>query len=92
MWISTVYLRVQKSDLVIVAGRPIHGQDLLRHEPGRARGAGQPIPVLVFSMEMPAEQLMMRMLSSLGRIDQTLVRTGRLDQGGWEKLSKPWAS
>ena len=44
-------------------------------------------PSLVFSMEMPAEQLMMRMLSSVGRIDQTRVRTGKLDQEDWPKLS-----
>jgi replicative DNA helicase len=48
----------------------------------------QDAPVLVFSMEMPAEQLTMRLLSSLGRIDQTQVRTGKLDQTGWEKLGK----
>jgi replicative DNA helicase len=43
--------------------------------------------VLVFSMEMPAESLIMRMLSSIGKIDQTRVRSGKLDQGDWDKLS-----
>jgi replicative DNA helicase len=44
-------------------------------------------PVLVFSMEMPAEQLIMRMLSSIGRINQSKVRNGKLDQEDWPKLS-----
>lgn len=44
-------------------------------------------PVLVFSMEMPAEQLVMRMLSSIGRINQTRVRNGKLEQEDWPRLS-----
>jgi replicative DNA helicase len=43
-------------------------------------------PVIVFSLEMPAESLMMRMLSSLGRIDQTRMRSGQLVQEDWDKL------
>ena len=78
---------LQKSDLVIVAGRPSMGKTSFAMNLVEHAVLGQSDPVLVFSMEMPAEQLMMRMLSSLGRIDQTLVRTGRLDPGGWEKLS-----
>jgi replicative DNA helicase len=78
---------LQKSDLVIVAGRPSMGKTSFAMNLVEHAVLGQPDPVLVFSMEMPAEQLMMRMLSSLGRIDQTLVRTGRLDPSGWEKLS-----
>jgi len=42
---------------------------------------------LVFSMEMPADQLIMRMLSSIGRIDQTRIRNGRLENEDWPKLS-----
>jgi replicative DNA helicase len=44
-------------------------------------------PIMVFSMEMPAEQLVIRMLSSLGRIDQSRVRTGKLEQDDWPKLA-----
>ncbi|PAU76247.1 replicative DNA helicase [Halomonas salipaludis] len=44
-------------------------------------------PVVVFSMEMPAESLMLRMLSSLGRIDQTRVRTGQLEDEDWPRLT-----
>jgi replicative DNA helicase len=44
-------------------------------------------PVLIFSLEMPSEQIMMRMLASLGRINQTKVRTGQLDDDDWARLS-----
>jgi replicative DNA helicase len=44
-------------------------------------------PILVFSMEMPAEQLVIRILSSVGKIDQTRIRNGKLEQEDWPKLS-----
>ena len=44
-------------------------------------------PILVFSMEMPADSLIIRMLSSIGRIDQTRLRNGKLEQEDWPKLS-----
>lgn len=44
-------------------------------------------PVLIFSLEMPAEQLMMRMLASLSRVDQTKIRTGQLDDEDWARIS-----
>jgi replicative DNA helicase len=43
--------------------------------------------VAVFSMEMPGEQLAMRMMSSLGRIDQHKIRTGKLDDDDWPRLT-----
>lgn len=79
---------LQKSDLIIVAGRPSMGKTSFAMNLAENAALAQGAPVLVFSMEMPAEQLTMRMLSSLGRIDQTQVRTGQLDQQGWEKLGK----
>ena len=79
---------LQKSDLVIVAGRPSMGKTSFAMNLVENAVLAQQAPVVVFSMEMPAEQLMMRLLSSVGRIDQTLVRTGKLDQSGWEKLGQ----
>lgn len=77
----------QKSDLVIVAGRPSMGKtafamNLVEH----AVILGNK-PVLVFSLEMPAESLVFRMLSSLGKIDQTRLRTGQLEDADWPKLT-----
>ena len=44
-------------------------------------------PVLIFSLEMPSEQIMMRMLASLARVDQTKIRTGQLDDEDWARVS-----
>lgn len=78
----------QKGDMVIIAARPSMGKTALAMnavENALLYGDGK--PVLVFSMEMPAESLIMRMLSSIGKIDQTRVRSGKLEQGEWDKLS-----
>ena len=48
-------------------------------------------PVLVFSLEMPSEQIMMRMLASLSRVDQTKIRTAQLDDSDWERISRTMA-
>jgi replicative DNA helicase len=78
---------LQPSDLIIVAGRPSMGKttfamNLVENAVLRSDKA-----VLVYSLEMPADSLVMRMLSSLGRIDQTKVRTGRLDDDDWPRLT-----
>jgi len=78
---------LQRSDLVIVAGRPSMGKTSFAMNLVESAVMGQDRPVLVFSMEMPAEQLIMRMLSSIGRIDQSKVRNGKLEQEDWPKLS-----
>ena len=43
--------------------------------------------MLIFSLEMPGEQIMMRMLASLSRVDQTRIRTGQLDDEDWARIS-----
>lgn len=81
---------LQKADLVIVAARPSMGKTAFAMnlvENVLLGGA----PVLVFSMEMPAGSLVMRMLSSLGRIDQTRVRSGKLEEEDWPRLTSTMA-
>jgi len=78
---------LQPSDLIIVAGRPSMGKtafamNLVEHAVMEGEGA-----VLVFSLEMPAEQLVMRILSSLGRIDQTRLRTGEMHEDDWPRFT-----
>lgn len=78
---------LQPADLIIVAGRPSMGKttfamNLVENAVLRSDKA-----VLVYSLEMPGESLVMRMLSSLGRIDQTKVRSGRLDDDDWPRLT-----
>jgi replicative DNA helicase len=48
-------------------------------------------PVLIFSLEMPSEQIMMRSLASLSRVDQTRIRTGQLDDETGRVSPAPWA-
>ncbi|MAT94528.1 MAG: replicative DNA helicase [Halioglobus sp.] len=78
---------LQPSDLVIVAGRPSMGKTSFAMNLVEHAVLNQDKPILVFSMEMPADQLIVRMLSSVGRIDQTRIRNGKLEQEDWPKLS-----
>ncbi len=78
---------LQQSDLVIVAGRPSMGKTTFAMNIAEYIGMKSAKPVLIFSMEMPAEQLAMRMLASLGRIEMQRIRSGQLDDGDWPRLS-----
>tara|TARA_R110002110_G_scaffold415860_1_gene658714 strand:- start:32868 stop:34274 length:1407 start_codon:yes stop_codon:yes gene_type:complete len=78
---------LQPSDLVIVAGRPSMGKTSFAMNLVENAVLAQEKPILVFSMEMPADSLVIRMLSSIGRIDQTRIRNGKLEQEDWPKLS-----
>ena len=78
---------LQDSDLVIVAGRPSMGKTAFAMNLVEHAVLNQKKPILVFSMEMPADSLIIRMLSSIGRIDQTRLRNGKLEQEDWPKLS-----
>lgn len=78
---------LQPSDLVIVAGRPSMGKTSFAMNLIENAALVSDRPLMVFSMEMPAEQLVIRMLSSLGRIDQSRVRNGKLEQDDWPKLA-----
>ena len=78
---------LQPSDLVIVAARPSMGKTTFAMNLAEHAAMTQDKPVLIYSLEMPSEQIMMRMLASLGRINQTKVRTGQLDDEDWARLS-----
>lgn len=78
---------LQPSDLVIIAGRPSMGKttfamNIAEHVAIKSRS-----PVLIFSMEMPGEAIVMRLLSSLCRIDQLRIRTGKLADEDWPRIS-----
>jgi replicative DNA helicase len=73
----------QKSDLIIVAARPSMGKTSLMMNFVENAIMTDDRPVLVFSLEMPAESLIFRMLSSIGKIDQTRIRTGKLFDEDW---------
>ncbi|WP_036252760.1 replicative DNA helicase [Methylobacter sp. BBA5.1] len=78
---------LQPSDLIIVAGRPSMGKTTIAMNMAENIAIKNDKPVAVFSMEMPGDALAMRMMSSLGRIDQHKVRTGKLDDDEWPRLT-----
>lgn len=78
---------LQSSDLVIVAGRPSMGKTTLVMNMAEHAAIQEKTNVLVFSMEMPSDSLAMRMMSSLGRIDQNRIRTGKLEDDDWPRVT-----
>lgn len=78
---------LQASDLVIVAGRPSMGKTALAMNIAEHVAIKSRAPVLIFSMEMPGEAIVMRLLSSLCRIDQLRIRTGKLADEDWPRIS-----
>jgi len=78
---------LQEGDLVVVAGRPSMGKTAFALNIGEHVAVENRLPVAVFSMEMAGTQLATRMLGSIGRLDQHKLRTGRLSDEDWTKLT-----
>ncbi len=78
---------MQEGDLIVVAGRPSMGKTALALNIGEHVALHAKLPVAVFSMEMGASQLALRMIGSVGKLDQHKLRTGRLGPDDWEKLA-----
>ncbi len=78
---------LQPGDLVIVAGRPSMGKTTLAVNMAENAAIGSKVPTAIFSMEMPAQQLAFRMISSLGRVDQTHLRTGNFPDEDWSRIN-----
>jgi replicative DNA helicase len=78
---------LQKSDLIVVAGRPSMGKSALAASIAEYAGVVEKIPVAFFSLEMSKEQLVQRMLCSHARVNAHKVRTGFLSQSDWPRLT-----
>ncbi len=78
---------LQPADLVIVAGRPSMGKTVLGVNFAEQACLKGDKPVLIFSLEMPGDSIAMRMISSLGRIDQHKVRSGKLSDEDWPRMT-----
>lgn len=78
---------LQPGDLIIVAGRPSMGKTSFAMNIAENIAIEGKKNVAVFSMEMPGDSLAMRMMSSIGRIDQHKVRTGQLAEDEWPRLT-----
>jgi len=78
---------LQQSDLIIVAGRPSMGKTSFAMNIAENVAVLSGLPIAVFSMEMPGEALTMRMISSLGRVNQQAVRSGNLEDDDWPRIT-----
>ncbi len=78
---------LQKADLVIVAGRPSMGKTSFAMNVAENAAVDLNLPVAIFSMEMPGKQLAIRLLSSLGRVNSQRMRTGKLGEDDWPRIS-----
>ncbi|MCX7058213.1 MAG: AAA family ATPase, partial [Proteobacteria bacterium] len=78
---------LQAGDLVIIAGRPSMGKTTLAVNIAENAAIDRKVPTAIFSMEMSAEQLSLRMISSLGRVSQSHLRTGALSPEDWPRIT-----
>ncbi len=78
---------LQGGDLVIVAGRPSMGKTTLAVNIAENAAIGTKVPTAIYSMEMPAQQLAFRMISSLGRVNMTHLRTGQFPDEDWSRIN-----
>ena len=78
---------LQSGDLAIIAGRPSMGKTTLAVNIAENAAIGAKVPTAIFSMEMPKEQLAFRMISSLGRVDQSHLRTGKFPDEDWSRIN-----
>jgi replicative DNA helicase len=79
---------LQAGDLIVLAARPSMGKTSLAINIAEHVALHEGLPVAVFSMEMGASQLAVRIVGSIGRIDQTHLRTGKLSDDEWPRLTE----
>lgn len=78
---------LQKGDLVVLAGRPSMGKTALAMNIAESIAVNEKKKVVVFSLEMPGDSLVMRLLASLGRVNQGKLRVGDIEEEEWAKLT-----
>lgn len=78
---------LQAGELIVIAGRPSMGKSTLAVNIAENAAIGAKVPTAIFSMEMPSQQLAFRMISSLGRVDQTHLRTGKFPDEDWSRIN-----
>jgi replicative DNA helicase len=77
---------LQAGDLIVIAGRPSMGKTTLAVNIAENAAIAKGVPSAIFSMEMSAEQLTLRLISSLGRVNQTHLRTGNFSEEDWSRI------
>ncbi len=86
--IDNITLGFQKSDLIIIAGRPSMGKTALSFNIAENVARQTDQTVLIFSMEMSSEQVVRRFISSISNIDLQRLQRGDLEEGDWEGIDK----
>jgi replicative DNA helicase len=79
---------LQPGDMIVLAARPSMGKTSLAINIAEHVALNEGLPVAVFSMEMGASQLAVRIVGSIGRIDQGHLRTGKLSDEEWPRLTE----
>lgn len=79
---------MQAGDMIVLAARPSMGKTALAINIAEHVALNEELPVAVFSMEMGASQLAVRIVGSIGRIDQMHLRTGKLTDAEWPRLTE----
>jgi replicative DNA helicase len=77
---------LQPGDLIVIAGRPSMGKSTLAVNIAENAAIAKGVPSAIFTMEMSAEQLTLRMISSLGRVNQSHLRTGNFTEEDWSRI------
>ena len=77
---------LQPGDLIVIAGRPSMGKTTLAMNIAENAAIAKGVPAAIFSMEMSSEQLVNRLVSSLGRVNQTHLRTGNFSDEDWSRI------
>jgi replicative DNA helicase len=77
---------LQPGDLIIVAGRPSMGKTTFSMNLAEFIAINDKKPIAIFSMEMPAEQLVLRMFASMGRVPLSDIRTGKIREEDWPRI------
>ena len=77
---------LQRGELIIVAGRPSMGKTTLAMNIAENAAIGSQVPTAIFSMEMSAEQLSFRMIGSIGRVNQSRLRNGKVSDEDWSRI------
>lgn len=85
--LDSITAGLQPGDLVVLAGRPSMGKTSFALNISENVALGKKVPVAIFSGEMQSEQLGMRMMAALGRINSHKIRTGRLEDDDWPRLT-----
>ncbi len=78
---------LQPGDLIVVAGRPSMGKTTFAVNIAENAAIGAKVPTAIFSMEMPSQQLAFRLISSLGRVDQSHLRSGKFPDEDWSRIN-----